>query len=56
MSATRISAVVPVHARSWLLGEAVESLIATRYPNLEVEVVVDGATRSTLDRAPAGRG
>lgn len=51
MSATRISAIVPVHARSWLLGEAVESLIATRYPNLEVEVVVDGIERSTLDRA-----
>lgn len=51
MSATRISAIVPVHERSDMLSEAVESLVATRYPNLEIEVVVDGSDRSTLDRA-----
>ena len=51
MSATRISAIVPVHERSDMLSEAVESLVATRYPNLEIEVVVDGSARSTLDRA-----
>jgi hypothetical protein len=51
VSETRISAIVPVHGRSNLLAEAVESLVATRYPNLEIEVVVDGSTRSTLDSA-----
>jgi hypothetical protein len=39
--ATRVSVIVPVHDRSGLLQEAVESLVATRYPDLEV-VIVEG--------------
>lgn len=51
MSQTRISAIVPVHERSDLLAEAVESLVATGYPDLEVLVVMDGFTHPTWERA-----
>lgn len=53
MRATRISAIVPVHDRSDLLQEAVESLVATRYPDLEVVIVEDGAGPETAARARA---
>ena len=51
MSVTRISAIVPVHERSDLLADAVESLVATGYSDLEVLVVMDGFTRWTWERA-----
>jgi glycosyltransferase involved in cell wall biosynthesis len=50
---TRISAIVPVHDRSESLAEAVESLIATGYPDLEVVIVEDGAGDQTAARARA---
>jgi glycosyltransferase involved in cell wall biosynthesis len=50
---TRISAIVPVHDRSESLAEAVESLVATGYPDLEVVVVEDGAGEETAVRARA---
>lgn len=51
--ATRISVIVPVHDRPGLLQEAVESLVATRYPDLEVVIVEDGAGLETAARARA---
>lgn len=53
MTPTRISAIVPVHDRSESLAEAVESLVATGYPDLEVVVVEDGAGEETAARARA---
>ena len=53
MTPTRISAIVPVHDRSESLAEAVESLVATGYPDLEVVVVDDGAGDETAVRARA---
>ena len=48
---TRISAIVPVHDRSGFLQKAVESLVATRYPDLEIVIVEDGAGPETAARA-----
>ena len=53
MTAARISVIVPVHDRSETLPEAVESLIATGYPDLEVVVVDDGGGPETAARARA---
>lgn len=53
MTPTRISAIVPVHDRSESLVEAVESLVATGYSDLEVVVVEDGAGEETAARARA---
>lgn len=53
MTSTRISAIVPVHDRSETLAEAVESLVATGYPDLEVVIVEDGAGEETAARARA---
>lgn len=53
MTPTRISVIVPVHDRSETLPEAVESLIATGYPDLEVVVVDDGGGPETAARARA---
>jgi glycosyltransferase involved in cell wall biosynthesis len=46
----RISAIIPVHDRSGSLKEAVESLIATRYPDLEIVIVEDGSGAETMSR------
>jgi glycosyltransferase involved in cell wall biosynthesis len=51
VNGTRISAIIPVHDRSGSLHEAVESLVATRYPNLEIVIVEDGAGAKTTARA-----
>ena len=53
MTPTRISAIVPVHDRSESLAEAVESLVATGYADLEVVIVEDGAGDETAARARA---
>lgn len=53
MTPTRISAIIPVHDRSEHLPEAVASLIATGYPELEVVVVDDGGGAETAARARA---
>ena len=45
---TRISAIVPVHDRPGLLPEAVESLVATGYPDLEIVIVDDGSGGETV--------
>jgi glycosyltransferase involved in cell wall biosynthesis len=51
LTVARISAVIPVHDRSSLLPEAVESLVATGYGDLEVVIVEDGAGIETAARA-----
>lgn len=43
-----VSAIVPVHNRAEHLAAAVESLVATRYPGLEIVIVDDGS----VDRTP----
>lgn len=43
MKATRVSAIIPVYNRASVLHDAVESLVATRYPNLEIVIVDDGS-------------
>jgi glycosyltransferase involved in cell wall biosynthesis len=48
---SRISAIIPVRNRPRFLREAVESLVATGFPNLEVLIVDDGSEDDTLDRA-----
>lgn len=53
MTPTRISAIIPVHDRSEHLPEAVASLVATGYPELEVVVVDDGGGAETAARARA---
>ncbi|HEY7472639.1 MAG TPA: glycosyltransferase family A protein [Gemmatimonadota bacterium] len=53
LTAARISAVIPVHDRSGLLEEAVESLVATRYGDLEIVIVEDGGGEETAARARA---
>lgn len=48
MTATRISAIVPVHDRPVLLPQAVASLVATRWPALEIVIVDDGSAADTM--------
>lgn len=45
----RVSAIVPVLDRVGFLAASVESLIETRYPNLEVLIVDDGSMDGTLE-------
>lgn len=47
----KISAIVPARNAAGYLPQAVESLIATDQPDLEVVIVDDGSTDSTLDVA-----
>lgn len=47
----QVSAIIPVRNRADLLLEAVESLIATGYPDLEILIVDDGSEDETLHRA-----
>lgn len=49
--ASRVSAIVPVWNRPDHLRGAIESLIATRYPNLEILIIDDGSSDDTLARA-----
>lgn len=44
---TRVSVVVPVYNRERYVGECVDSILATRYPNLEILIVDDGSTDTT---------
>lgn len=44
----KISVIVPIHNCEAFLGEALESLFAQNYPNLEVIVVDDGSTDRSL--------
>lgn len=46
-SATRVSVIVPVFNRERYIEECLESILATRYPELEILVVDDGSTDST---------
>ncbi len=46
-----MSVIIPVRNRPQLLLAAVDSLIATRYPNLEIVIVDDGSSDDTLNRA-----
>ena len=48
---SRVSAIIPVRNRPHFLREAVESLIATGFPNLEILIVDDGSEDDTLERA-----
>lgn len=48
-----VSAVIPVRDRADYLTAAVESLLATGYPRLEIVIVDDGSCDDTLDRARA---
>ena len=48
MTAIRISAIVPVHDRPGLVPRAVESLVATGWPALEIVIVDDGSGPDTV--------
>lgn len=47
MSTPRISVVMPVYNRDWCVAEAIESVLATGEPNLELLVIDDGSTDNT---------
>ena len=49
--ASRVSAIIPVRNRPEFLSAAVESLVATGYPDLEIVIVDDGSNDETLLRA-----
>jgi len=46
----RISVVVPVHDGERWLADALESIAAQTYPDVETVVVDDGSTRSLMSR------
>lgn len=49
--ASPVSVIIPVRNRADFLVGAVDSLIATRYPSLEIVIVDDGSSDDTLIRA-----
>src|SRR5687768_16144872 len=49
--ASSVSVIIPVRNRPDFLAGAVDSLIATRYPALEIVIVDDGSSDDTLVRA-----
>jgi glycosyltransferase involved in cell wall biosynthesis len=44
-----VSAIIPTYNRAHIVGEAIESILAQTYPNVEVIVVDDGSTDNTLE-------
>lgn len=49
--ASPVSVIIPVRNRADFLMAAIDSLIATRYPSLEIVIVDDGSSDDTLNRA-----
>lgn len=47
MTAPRVSVVMPVYNREWCVAEALQSVLATNEPDLELVVVDDGSTDRT---------
>jgi glycosyltransferase involved in cell wall biosynthesis len=44
-----VSVIIPTYNRGWVLGEAIESVLAQEYVNFELIVVNDGSTDDTQD-------
>ncbi|MBA2672854.1 glycosyltransferase, partial [Ramlibacter sp.] len=49
MTAPRVSVVMPVFNRAWCVAEAIDSVLATGAPDLELVIVDDGSTDGTAD-------
>jgi glycosyltransferase involved in cell wall biosynthesis len=49
MTEPLVSVIMPVYNRSWCVGEAIESVLATGYPSLELLAVDDGSTDGTSE-------
>lgn len=47
MNAPRVSVVMPVYNRDWCVAEAIDSVLATGEPGLELVIVDDGSTDAT---------
>jgi glycosyltransferase involved in cell wall biosynthesis len=49
LSQPLVSVILPTYNRAWILGEAIESVLAQDYPRMELIVVDDGSTDDTPD-------